>query len=139
MKLYEAKLFEDEDINKMVQSSINSSLFLITQTHFWHWQTKSYAEHTALGEFYNTLQTQVDALAEIFMGAGGNFSIETTSTLVPYEKNDAIQTLTSFKQNLSNTEKVLMQDENYAFHGTGDALLDIIKETEKLLYLLTLK
>lgn len=39
-----------------------------TNTHLLHWTTKSYAEHTALGKFYEELPELVDSLAETMMG-----------------------------------------------------------------------
>ena len=39
-----------------------------TNTHLLHWTTKSYAEHTALGTFYEELPELVDSLAETMMG-----------------------------------------------------------------------
>lgn len=39
-----------------------------TNTHLLHWQTKSYAEHQALGTFYQEMPELVDSLAEAMMG-----------------------------------------------------------------------
>lgn len=39
-----------------------------TNTHLLHWQTKSYAEHVALGKFYEEIPGLVDQLAESMMG-----------------------------------------------------------------------
>lgn len=43
-------------------------LHAVTNTHMLHWQTKSYAEHQALGAFYEELPDLVDSLAEKIMG-----------------------------------------------------------------------
>jgi hypothetical protein len=43
-------------------------LHTITNTHILHWQSKSFSEHTALGEFYNELQDLVDTLVESMQG-----------------------------------------------------------------------
>jgi len=39
-----------------------------TNTHLLHWTTKSYAEHQALGTFYEEMPELVDQLAEAMMG-----------------------------------------------------------------------
>jgi DNA-binding ferritin-like protein len=39
-----------------------------TNTHLLHWQSKSYAEHQALGKFYEEIPELVDTLAESMMG-----------------------------------------------------------------------
>ena len=47
---------------------VQTLLHAATNTHILHWQTKSYAEHTALGTFYSELPELVDTLAEVIMG-----------------------------------------------------------------------
>jgi DNA-binding ferritin-like protein len=47
---------------------IQTLLHAATNTHILHWQTKSYAEHVALGKFYTELPELVDQLAEAIMG-----------------------------------------------------------------------
>lgn len=37
--------------------------------HLEHWKTKSYAEHVALGEFYDELPDLIDAIVEAYQGA----------------------------------------------------------------------
>jgi DNA-binding ferritin-like protein len=39
-----------------------------TNTHLLHWQSKSYAEHQALGTFYQEMPDLVDKVAEAMMG-----------------------------------------------------------------------
>lgn len=46
-------------------------LHATTNTHLLHWTTKSYAEHQALGTFYEELPDLVDSLAEKIMGKYG--------------------------------------------------------------------
>lgn len=46
-------------------------LHATTNTHLLHWTTKSYAEHQALGAFYEELPDLVDSLAEKLMGKFG--------------------------------------------------------------------
>jgi hypothetical protein len=42
-----------------------------TNTHILHWQTKSFAEHMALGEFYEAMPGLIDSLVEATQGALG--------------------------------------------------------------------
>lgn len=46
-------------------------LHAATNTHLLHWQTKSYAEHVALGEFYEAIPGLVDDLVEATQGLTG--------------------------------------------------------------------
>jgi hypothetical protein len=43
-------------------------LHAATNTHILHWQTKSFAEHMALGEFYQALPELIDAVVEATQG-----------------------------------------------------------------------
>ena len=47
---------------------VQTLLHAVTNTHILHWQSKSYAEHQALGAFYEELPDLVDSLAEKIMG-----------------------------------------------------------------------
>jgi glycerophosphoryl diester phosphodiesterase len=42
-----------------------------TNAHFEHWQTNSYSQHIALGEFYNGIIEVTDELVEAYMGIYG--------------------------------------------------------------------
>ena len=44
-----------------------------TAAHFLHLRTKSYAEHMALGEFYDAIAEAGDKFAECHMGVEGQF------------------------------------------------------------------
>ena len=46
-------------------------LHAATNAHLLHWQTKSYAEHVALGEFYEAIPSLVDDLVEATQGVTG--------------------------------------------------------------------
>jgi len=46
-------------------------LSILAQIRIFHWQTKSYAEHKALGELYESLDELVDDFIETFSGSKG--------------------------------------------------------------------
>lgn len=141
MRLHEAKELELSVVNaKRVEEAICSCLCMVTQAHIWHWQTKTYASHKALGEFYEGLQGTVDELAEIFFGAGGSFSFRQHQTTVNFVSiDDVIINLKKFKAGLVKTQAELMKEENAPLHSAGDKILEIVQSVDKLLYLLTLK
>jgi len=51
-----------------VADFILTILHTVTNTHILHWQSKSYAEHITLGEFYDSLSELVDTLVESMQG-----------------------------------------------------------------------
>lgn len=68
-----------EEINETVEGINNTgigfiityTLQLIAQVHVWHLICLSGQKHTALGELYEELQSEVDKLAEKFIAQGG--------------------------------------------------------------------
>jgi hypothetical protein len=54
----------DNEIGDVILTLLHSA----TNTHILHWQSKSYAEHQALGAFYEALPAKVDELVEAIQG-----------------------------------------------------------------------
>lgn len=54
-----------------VMDFVMCSLRAVTDTHIMHWVSTSYAQHQALGEFYDGLNDLIDQWAEAFMGKSG--------------------------------------------------------------------
>jgi hypothetical protein len=50
---------------------IQNLLHCVTNSHLLHLQTRSYAQHMALGAFYTELEELTDSLAEIIQGKYG--------------------------------------------------------------------
>lgn len=55
-------------MNKDLESLISYLLHSVNQTHVFHLQTKSYAEHIALGSYYDEVTDLIDALVESYQG-----------------------------------------------------------------------
>ena len=55
-------------MNKDLESLISYLLHSVNQTHVFHLQTKSYAEHMALGAYYDGVSDLLDALVEGYQG-----------------------------------------------------------------------
>lgn len=140
MRLSEAaSISNDVSAKNSVISAVVATLSMVTQVHLWHWQTTTYAEHKALGDYYEFLQSKVDELAEFFMGAGGSIKKFKHTDIKDYSKDAVRQAIQSYKDELAYSQRQLMNNENPAFDSMGDTILDIVKESDKVLYLLTLK
>ena len=102
-------------------------------THLWHLQTKSYAEHIALEEYYTSLQTFLDSFIECWQGKTG-VRIEGPSSL----------SILSISQKDVHFEKLcyfldeVCCDYLQADLDLQDILLDIKNLVNKTKYLLTL-
>jgi hypothetical protein len=59
--------------------------------------------------------------------------------MMPYSKDKVVEELEDFKKSIVEVETELMKDENGPMHGVADTMIDVIKEVDTLLYLLTLE
>lgn len=118
---------------------ITTLLTLQAQLRVLHWQTKSYAEHQALGGLYGDLDGQIDEFVETFSGRYG----------VPVAKNDYKLTLVNYKDNagvvqiLDTAIAYMMKDVPAMLKPEDTDLLNIRDEMvgsmNKTKYLLRLK
>lgn len=83
-------------------------LHAASNTHILHWQTKSYAEHRALGEFYEALPDLIDELVEATQGATGEI-IEFPVDYYPPAK-DGLTELQDLREYFQETRKVMPSD-----------------------------
>jgi hypothetical protein len=107
------------------------------QTRILHWQTKSYAQHMAFGNFYNALTPLIDLLVECYQGKYDRIYLDDTNTI---ELKDVSDDPESIFEELS---KALSEDFTDIVDEKDTDLLnirdEIIAEINKLEYLLTLK
>lgn len=62
---------ETDNYQKAAANFVATLLHSSTVTHFMHLQSKSYAQHVALGEYYDKIVDLVDAWAEAYQGCYG--------------------------------------------------------------------
>lgn len=55
----------------MIEELIGRVFYARNLAHFSHWRTKSYAQHQALGSFYDEVIDAIDSLVETYQGAFG--------------------------------------------------------------------
>jgi hypothetical protein len=59
----------------MIETQIINLLELRDKAHLAHWATQSYAEHKALGKFYDGLLDLVDTFVETYQGKYGRLNL----------------------------------------------------------------
>tara|TARA_R110000868_G_scaffold408_2_gene3317 strand:+ start:1096 stop:1500 length:405 start_codon:yes stop_codon:yes gene_type:complete len=103
------------------------------QLHLLHWQTKSYAEHQALGGLYDYVHDFKDGVIEKIMGYTGKrpsvYKIEALSTI---DANSVVTALMDFSSNLK------AYGETNKFHDIANLADALSGEAAKVRYLLTL-
>lgn len=108
---------------------LQTLLHAVTNTHILHWQTKIYAEHQALGEFYDELSELVDGLAEKMMG---KYDITLKFNSNYYEPADTgKEELEALKDYVSETRLQLDQDSD--IQNEIDSIANLINQTLFLL------
>lgn len=76
----------------MIEEFISKVFAIRNAAHLEHWRTKSYAQHRALGDFYDSLIDEIDTLVECYQG---NFGLIGDVRLEHAGSKDAILSLLS--------------------------------------------
>jgi DNA-binding ferritin-like protein len=115
-------------INTLIAEEVQDLMVLQKQAHIWHLQTGSFAEHEALGGFYDGLGGCIDGLAELLMGINGKFSVSAKSfSFSDYTKYDAIKKLEDELQKLNNLFK--MTSDNAVLNGKIGGISELFAKT----------
>ena len=109
------------------------------QAHAFHWQTDSFAQHEAFGEFYETFLTNIDAMVEMIMGLKGRPTFgEGASIMISDYSAENINRFFERAYPVFDNELKMICDSN-----THEEIFDqarvIVADIDKLKYLLTLK
>lgn len=99
-----------------------------TQTHVFHLQTKSYAEHMALGAYYEGIVDLIDGLAESFQGKYGIVENYSNFALEAYKDKD--QLLNYFESLGKMVEKMQPKFEDTYIQNQIDTISELIYSTK---------
>ena len=131
-----AKSLFPEEMMKSGELNIDTIAGKLTyfheQLHLLHWQTKSYAEHQALGGIYDYVHDFKDGVIEKLMGYTGKrpgvYKIEPLSTA---DSNSVVTALMDFSSNLKRYA------ESNSYHDIANLADALSGEAAKTKYLLT--
>lgn len=139
--LQESELTEEINNSTMkdaVTSFVNDSVHFINALQNYHWQTKSYAEHEAFGEYYSKINSLNDQLVETWNGREDErltFSAEYKPNVLNYaDKNECIRVVKDYRKKIFHLESCIDKS-HFDLHSI---LEDFLKETNQLLYHLSL-
>jgi hypothetical protein len=118
----------------MEQALIQFGLSTLNQIKLFHWATKSYSAHKALGDLHDLLSDSVDDLVESYVGAAGKqplglFEVKTTAN------TDLKQVIPFLKSSLANMRRMRKEMKETELQNKVDEMLGTIDRT---LYLLNL-
>ena len=81
-------------INNIMIDFIQHNMNFLNDIQSYHWQTRSYAEHEALGEYYNKFNELNDRFVETYQGKTGeriNFSAELRPGIMNYADKEIVK------------------------------------------------
>lgn len=118
----------------MEQSLIQFSFTLLNQIKLFHWATKSYASHKALGDLHDLLSDSVDDLVESYVGSAGrqplgSFEVQSVAT------TDLKQTIPFLKSALTSLRRMRTEIKVSELQNKIDEMLGAIDRTFYLLNL----
>lgn len=132
----QAQITESVDVEALNSTSIgyiiSKTLAVSAQVHIWHLLAKSGQKHSALGSFYEELETEVDSLAEKFLAIGGvlrDYSFNFTAT---YSDVDITIAIRNFRDEIS--EAIFYVKDNAELQTMLDALTDIQESIDQFVY-----
>jgi hypothetical protein len=107
------------------------------QTHFWHLETKSYAEHKALNDFYDEILELTDGLIESYLGKNERLKFgDVKMNFTSYSHENMINYLKRLEKLIKTSREKISEEEDSDLISIVDDILALINKT---LYLLTLK
>lgn len=105
---------------------IGTLLHSATITHFMHLQTRSYAQHKALGAFYDEVVETTDSLAEAIQGHVGEL-IDGYPSMFANVSGEPLDYLLSLKDYVANNREKLPMESN--IQNEIDAIATLIDST----------
>jgi hypothetical protein len=118
---------EQNEMENQFQETISKLLHSRTQTHIFHLQSNSYAEHEALDDFYNEIVDLIDGLVESYQGQYGIIKKYDNYTLNMYKNSE--QVITYFEVLAENIEDLRSVTDGNFLQGKLDDVLELINST----------
>lgn len=120
-----------------IEQFVEKVLHSRDQVHIWHLQTKSYAEHKALNEYYDKLLDLFDDFIETWMGAY-NQRFSASKMILEFKDHNSIDVtnhMKDMKSFLENEARTVITSKNTDLNNILDELLGLVNHIS---YLLTL-
>lgn len=116
---------------------ITNFLALQSQLKVLHWQTKSYAEHKALGKAYDTLDGLIDSFVEVHAGKYGNTLAKTKFdfSILNYKDTNPMSVIDNAISYLMKDLPLILKEGDSDLLNIRDEMLSTLNQTKYLLRL----
>lgn len=118
-----------------IKDVLSKCLIATVGIHLEHWRTFNEARHTALGEFYTSLNEQLDSLAEISLGIGIDLRSDFSFSHMFTPQEDFVSFLTILRDSVNQALNMTSTTE---LQSVNDCLITIQKSIDTLAYKLEL-
>ena len=120
---FRAEATQKDPVMQFVQCLLHS----VTNAHILHFQSKSYAQHMALGAFYDEVSDLVDGFVEAFQGKYGLL----TNYKADYElpANDPVAYLTYLKDEVETLRRMAGFPQHSELQNEVDTIANLINST----------
>jgi hypothetical protein len=135
MNDYSQSSSESEGKDDPQEALLCEMLETSAQAKVFHWQTSSFAEHEALGEFYEGFNDLMDKFIETYQGCYGRIMLGCDMEVKPYTIDAPVAFLESFKSFISGEARMFVMG-NSALTNILDEINGLVEQT---LYRLTFK
>jgi hypothetical protein len=135
MNDYSQNSSEKEDSENPQEELLCEMLEASAQAKVFHWQTSSFAEHEALGEFYEDFNKLMDRFIESYQGCYGRIMMGCDMEVKPYTMDAPVTFLEVFKSYISGDARMLVMG-NPALTNILDEINGLVDQT---IYRLTFK
>lgn len=135
MNDYSSQAGENESNESPQEELLCEMLEASAQAKVFHWQTSSFAEHEAMGDFYDEFNGLMDKFIESYQGCYGRIMLGCELEVKPYTMDAPVAFLTSFKQFISGNARMMVIG-NTALSNILDEINGLVEQT---LYRLTFK
>ena len=115
---------------------VTAMLAIRNQIKLYHWQTGSFARHKATDDFTASLDENIDAFVEIYMGKYGRPKVTGTIAITNFSESAAASFVAKQVKYLSETLPKKLSPEDTDLLNLRD---EILADVNKTRYLFTLK
>jgi hypothetical protein len=126
-KLRKNIIIEQKEEGKKFNVMISKLLHSRNQVHVFHLQTKSFAEHKALNDYYDEIVDIVDGLVESYQGKYGIIEKYESYKILNYESNE--QLIKYFKEVEGNVEEMRKPIKDSYIQNQIDNVVELINST----------
>ena len=129
-------------LNIKIDEFVSYTMSFLNNIQVFHWQTQSYSEHQALGEYYESLTLLNDKFVESWQGnqntrlkfSEGPYSLENY-----FSKEETKNKILDFKKQVTTMSGYVAElNESYEFDDIENILEEISESNSRTLYLLSL-